>query len=351
MKVLFYSGMQNMIEKSGVGRAIYHQRLAAKENRIELAQGLDDADLVHINTVFPRSLLLAKQARKRGIPVIYHAHSTREDFRNSFIGSNLAAPLFGKWIKHCYSAGTMIVTPTEYSKRLLESYGIDRRIEAVSNGIDLTYYDRSQADGAAFREKYGYTADQKVIMCVGLTIERKGIDDFVALARELPEYQFIWFGETNPNTLPPRVRSLLRTDLPNLKFAGYAKPVDLRDAYAGSDLFLFPSREETEGIVVLEALAMRIPVLLRRIPVYSDWLREDTDVYKADSVSEFALRAKSILDGTLPDLTANGYEVAKSRSIDLIGARLARIYQECAAMTEPARRGTGPLARLRPGTR
>ena len=41
------------------------------------------------------------------------------------------------------------------------------------------------------------------------------------------------------------------------------------------------SKEETEGIVILEALAMKIPTLIRDIPVYEGWLTDSKDVYKA----------------------------------------------------------------------
>lgn len=320
--------MQNMIEKSGVGRAIYHQQSAARKNKIELAKNLEEADIVHINTVFPKSLFLAKKAKKRGIPVVYHAHSTKEDFRNSYIGSNLFAPLFGKWIQYCYNTGTIIITPTEYSKRLLISYGIKKRVEAISNGIDLTFYDRKNADRMSFRKKYGYTAEQKVIMSVGLTIERKGISDFVELAKRMPEYQFIWFGETNLNTVPIKTRKAVRTKLPNLRFAGYVNPEELREAYGSCDLFLFPSREETEGIVVLEALAMKIPMLLRDIPVYEDWLAENKEVYKAKNVKDFEQKARKILEGELPNLAEAGYRVAEARSLENIGIKLGEIYRK-----------------------
>lgn len=329
MKVYIYSGMQKMIEKSGVGRAIYHQRFAANQNKIGLAKGLEDADIVHINTVFPKSLVLARKAKKMGIPVVYHAHSTREDFRNSYIGSNLLAPLFGKWIRHCYDTGTVIVTPTEYSKSLLLSYGIEKPIEAVSNGVDLAFYDRKKVDRTSFRKKYGYRETQKIIMSVGLTIDRKGVSDFVELAKRMPEYQFIWFGETDLNTVPPSTRKAVRTKLPNLRFAGYAKPKDLREAYGSCDLFLFPSKEETEGIVVLEALAMKIPILLRKIPVYDDWLKENEDVYKAGDIDDFEFKAREILEHKLPDLTDAGYQVVENRSLDKIGMRLGEIYAGC----------------------
>ena len=55
---------------------------------------LGDYDVVHINTYGPRSLMLLHAAKRRGKKVIMHGHSTREDFENSFIGSNLFGSTF-----------------------------------------------------------------------------------------------------------------------------------------------------------------------------------------------------------------------------------------------------------------
>ena len=331
MKVYLYSGMQKMIEKSGVGRAIYHQRYAAELNGIGVTNSLRDADLIHINTVFPKSFFLAKKAKKMNIPVVYHAHSTKEDFKNSYLGTNLVDGLFGKWIKLCYTTSDVIITPSEYSKRLLLSYGIRKRIEVVSNGIDLDFFDKKKADRGSFRRKYGYSDNDKIIMSVGLTINRKGVEDFVELARRMPEYKFIWFGETDLNTVPAKTRKAVLTKLPNLKFARYAKRCALRDAYGSCDLFLFPSKEETEGIVVLEALAMEIPVLLRDIPVYSDWLKDGESVYKAEDVDSFEASARSILEGESKSLVLEGKKIAEDRSIDKVGARLGKVYRSVLA--------------------
>lgn len=334
MKVFYYSGMQNLIERSGVGRAIYHQRQAAEENGLELAGGLRDADVVHINTIFPGSLMMAFRAKARHIKVVYHAHSTKEDFRNSYIGSNAFAGLFGMWIKLCYSMSDVIITPTEYSKKLLMSYGIRKRIVPVSNGIDTDYYDREKADGKSFRQKYGYKEYDKVIMSVGLPIDRKGLLDFIKLAESLPQYKFIWFGSTNMSLVPNRVRKAMRNAPSNMTFAGYAQKGQLRDAYAGSDLFLFLSKEETEGIVVLEALSMKIPVLIRDIPVYSDWLLDGCNVYKDRTLVAFEDRIVNMMDGRLPCLVKSGRIVAETRMIGDIGRELRRVYESI-----PAREG------------
>lgn len=328
VKVFLYSEMQKQIEKSGVGRAIHHQKNAADHNGIEIVGSLEEADVVHINTVFFKSWLVAKKAKRQGKAVVYHAHSTREDFRNSYLGSNLVSGFFQKWITFCYQLGDVIVTPSEYAKSLLIGYGIRREIRVVSNGIDLGDYRRDEAAGRRFREKYGFRPEEKVVIGAGLVIGRKGIVDFVELAKRLPQYRFIWFGDSNLNLVSRAVRKAAKTKLPNLTFAGYVDKKSLQDAHCGSDLFLFPSFEETEGIVVLEALALKTPSLLRRIPVYGGWLEEDRDAYMAGDLDEFERKIMGILEKKLPDLTEAGYRVAEKKRIEEVGKQLAEIYRE-----------------------
>lgn len=318
-----------MIGKSGLGKAIKHQIKALEKNNIEYTTDpKDDYDIVHINFYGPKSYILAKKAKKEGKKVIYHAHSTEEDFRNSFILSNQVAPAFKKWLIKCYTLGDHILTPTPYSKHLLESYGIKVPITDISNGIDTKFFKKDEKLGKDFRKKFGYKSTDKIIMGVGLYIERKGILDFVELAKRLPEYKFIWFGYSPLAASPAKIRKAVNTKLDNLFFAGYVEPKILRGAYSGCDLYLFPTLEETEGIPIMEACASRIPALIRDIPVFSEWLEDGVNVYKAKDIDEFEYKIKNILTGKLPDLTEKGYEVALSRDVEKVGKKLVDIYKK-----------------------
>lgn len=328
MKIYIYSEYQKWIEHSGVGRAIYHQKNAISKTKfMELVERKEDADVIHINTIFPGSIAIALWAKRHRKKVVFHAHSTEEDFRNSYIGSNAAASLFGKWIRFCYRMGDVIITPSEYAKKLLQKHGISEPVYVMSNGIDLEYYQRQADDRNHFRTKYGYSEKDKVIMSAGLWIRRKGILDFIEMAERLPQYQFIWFGDSNLWSVPKEIRKAVHSQLPNLRFAGYVPKKELRQAYAGCDLFWFPTYEETEGIVVLEALAMKIPVLLRDIPVYQGWLADGQNVYTFHNQEDASSRIIDICNGKLPDLTDNGYQVAVERSMGQTGKKLQRIYQ------------------------
>ena len=329
MKILLYSKHLKIIEKCGVGRAIYHQKKALEENNVlYTTDKKDEFDIVHINTVFPSSLFMSKKAKMRGKKVVYHAHSTEEDFKNSFRGSNLLAPLFKKWIIKCYNSGDLIITPTPYSKKLLEGYGLKKPIVSISNGIDLNYFKKNDDGKKRFREKYHFNEDDKIIVSVGLYIERKGILDFVKLAISMPEYKFIWFGYTNLNTVSIDVKMAVNTRLSNLFFPGYVCRGELKDAYSGSDLFLFLTYEETEGIVLLEALAMKIPVLIRDIPIYEGWFIDGGNVYKGNDIFQFHSKIIEILNKELPSLVEEGYKVAKERDIKIIGQQLKSEYRK-----------------------
>ncbi len=330
MKVLLYTEGIKHIGKSGLGKALMHQIKALEENNVDYTLDIkDDYDIVHINFYGLKSFRLAKKAKKNGKKIVYHAHSTEEDFRNSFIFSNTLAPLFKKWIIKCYSMGDYIITPTPYSKKILESYGIKKPIVAISNGIELNFFEKNIPAGKNFREIYGYKNSDKVIVGIGLYIERKGILDFIELARRMPEYKFIWFG-SSPLTLSPQKikKAIKKNNLPNLKLPGYVEPSIIKGALSGADLYIFPTLEETEGIPALEALASRQRLLVRDIPVFDPWLKDGKNCYKARNIDEFEIKTKQILSGKLPSLEEEGYKVAEKRNMKTIGKELLKVYKK-----------------------
>lgn len=328
MKVLIHSDMQKQIERSGIGRALKHQVMALEAEGIDYTLNpKDDYDILHINTVFPQSYFRAELAKKEGKTIVYHAHSTEEDFRDSFLLSNELSPAFKAWIKICYSTADLILTPTDYSKHLLEQYNMGKPIAVVSNGIDLNYWTCTEEEKAQFRQKYDLKPGEKTVMAVGLQIKRKGILDFIEMAKALPNYRFIWFGYTNPKLVPEEIQTAINTKLPNLTFAGYVDRSELRVAYQTCDLYVFPTYEETEGIVLLEALASRANVLVRDIPIFEEEFVDGVHLYKASTITEFNEKIQEIVEHRLPSLVDAGYTVAKERSIKEVGKQLRKYYK------------------------
>src|SRR5699024_5650411 len=314
--------------------AIRHQQhTLALTGRTVTSRVFGQWDVVHLNTVFPDTPLLVLLARLRRRRVVLWAHSTEEDFRHSFRGSNLLAPLFRRWITLLYRMGDVVITPTEYSHELIRSYGLPGRVHVLSNGVDTQFFAPDDGAGRDFRRRHGISQQAQLVVSAGLQIARKGILDWIELARSRPDVEFWWFGHTDPVLLDPAVRAAMKSAPDNCVFPGHVPAAELRDAYRAADVFAFLTHEETEGLVLLEALACGAPVLLRDIPLYADWLPDGEVVHKArgsgkDFVSAAGRTLDAMLTGDLPDVTAAGRRAAQDLVFTAVAGDLDRIYRE-----------------------
>lgn len=329
MKIKLYFGREDMIKKSGIGRAMIHQKKALELNGVEYTtdKKSDDYDILHINTVFPEGYSEILEAKKNNKKIIYHAHSTEEDFRDSFMFSNTVSGIFKKWLIFLYSKADYILTPTPYSKKILaEGYEIDAPIEFISNGIDLYQFNPTLQQINVFNEKYNIDKNDKIIISVGWLFERKGFDTFVQVALKLPDYKFIWFGDIEASRPTLKIQKLINELPSNVLLPGYVSGDIIQGAYGRSDVFFFPSREETEGIVVLEALASKCNVVVRDIPVFDPWLIDGKNCYKGIENDDFIKIITDLINKNKPSLTEEGYKVAQERELSIIGEELLEIY-------------------------
>ena len=134
----------------------------------------------------------------------------------------------------------MVATPS--LERELKERGFAPPMRRWSRGVDLNLF-RPRP-----RIETGYK--RPVMLYVGRVSHEKGIDDFLKL--RLPGTKFV-VGD-GP------ARAELERAYPDAVFLGYRKGQALADAYASADLFVFPSKTDTFGVVVIEALACGLPV-------------------------------------------------------------------------------------------
>lgn len=334
MKVLLYSQNQKQMKKSGIGHALNLQKTALEKNGIEVTfDPRDSYDLCHINTLFYRSYRFMRTLQKKKIPVITHAHSTKEDFLNSFRFSNQISGWFNHNLLRMYRHATTIITPTLYSKRLIENYGIQAPIYAVSNGIDLEKYLKettsyTDQEEQQFYDFIGIRKDDPFIIGMGFYFVRKGIVDFIEVARQFPHIKFIWFGHRYKAITSSLVMKSIRNKPDNVILPGYIHMGYKKIAFAKAKAFFFPSYEETEGIVTLEALASKLPLLVRDIGVYEGWLKKDVHCHMGRNNQEFVAEINKILNEDQISLIENGYQVVLERDSAKIGAQLKAIYKK-----------------------
>ena len=318
----------------GHAQSVRNQRALLEDHGVDFTTDPDpSADLLHLNNMGPRSVLAAWRARRHGTPVLVHAHQTAEDFADSFALSNLLARPMRPYLERAYSVADHLACPSEHNQSVIGSY-TDTPTTVISNGFDpdkLAVHDDQER-----RERYHdrYDLSPPVVFTVGHVIERKGLAAFVETAREMPEVDFVWFGYLNPTggrlgrfLQSSDAAALVESAPENCRFTGYVD--DIAAAFAAGDVFYFPTRNENEGMALLEAMHCGKPPVVRSIPTY-EWLEDGEDCLKADSVEGFVAALERLLDD--PDERAAVGATARDRSaefrLDRVGARLIDLYED-----------------------
>ncbi|MEI6498798.1 MAG: glycosyltransferase family 4 protein [bacterium] len=324
----YYHFLGGLIYKkigTGLLSSYKNQRKILSTLDIEYVEKWDDScDILQINTPWLYSLYLIKKVKRQGKKVIIWSHVTVEDAMAVFRFMPLIAPIFKKYLIYAYSQADIIFAPTEYTKSLLIAYGLDAdKIVAQSNGVDDKKYFKDEAKKSSGMKKYDIK--DVVVGNIGLVIPRKGVDTFINLAKNFDTYQFIWFGKIYSSLLV----SPLPKNLPdNIRFTGYID--DINEAYNTMDIFLFPSYEENEGMVILEAAAASLPILVRDIPVYEGWLVHGENCLKAKNDEEFVKYLEQLInDPKLREhLGQNANKLAKTRSIGVVSGKALVVYKK-----------------------
>ena len=329
MKVCLYLEASDLLAKSGIGTALNQQKKALQKAGVGYTTDPheEDYDIIHINTFLPKSLLYAKKMKEKGKKVILHAHTLDVDTENSFTFSTQVSPLLRKYLKYFYRHADHIICPSEYAKGVLKKYGLKNEISVVSNGVDLDrfYFDNEK------RKKYRseYKLKDVVPFSVGHVFIRKGVKTFVEVARSFPN-TFVWFGRVYSKFLVSSrdVEKLMKKKPKNVIFTGYVN--DIVAAYCAGDIFFFPSMAETQGIVILEAMACKRPILIRDMPVFEGWLKHDYDCLKAKNDEEFVFYLDKLInnEGLRKKLISNASKTVEEHSLEKVGQELKKVYEK-----------------------
>lgn len=230
-------------------------------------------DLVHVQTPFAAHYAGLQHARRWRLPCIatYHTHF-EEYFYNYLPGLPKAAlRAFARTLarRQCNALDAVIV-PSSAMEDTLRAYGVTTPLYRVPTGIPVEHFGAAARDvspdaSAAFRRRHGIAPDAPLALYVGRVAHEKNIGFLLdalphALAR-VPTLILVIAGE-GP-ALPALERQAAALGLTaNVHFVGYLdRQYELPACYAAADVFVFASRTETQGLVLLEAMAAGVPVL------------------------------------------------------------------------------------------
>ena len=223
-------------------------------------------DILHIQTPFIAHYQGVKIAKRLNIPLVETCHTFFEEYFYNYI--KFLPKSFLKSIARYFTRSqckqmNALIVPSEPMKKVLEHYDVDARMQVLPTGIDLECI--KPGNGAAFREKHNISPTRPVLVHISRVAFEKNIDFLIhvvdTVRRTIPDILFIIAGEgPAESSLHKLTEQLNLTD--NILFLGYMdRNKELMDCYSAGDAFIFASRTETQGLVLLEAMALGLPVV------------------------------------------------------------------------------------------
>lgn len=320
----FFGGF--LYKKIGTGllTSYRNQKKILSRMGVDYTESWDSScDILQINTPWIWSLYLIKKARAEKKKVIIWSHVTAEDIKGVFRFSGSLSYIAKIYLTYTYNLADVIFAPSEYTKKLLIGYGIPAsKIQVMSNGVDTEKFSQDEAKRGAYRASHNL--DGIVVGTVGLAIPRKGVTTFLALAYRFSAYTFVWVGKIYNQILVPSIPKHVPK---NASFTGYVD--DILGAFMSLDIFLFPSYEENQGMVILEAAALGLPILVRDIPAYNGWLVHGKNCLKAANDHDFIASLHQLAENKelREFLGENAKNLAKHHSLDIMAAKTSKIYE------------------------
>ena len=293
-------------------------------------------DVVHVQTPFAAHYAGLRLARARGIPCVatYHTHFEEYLFHYIRFLPKRLMRFAARWLaRHQCNALDAVVVPSQPMAATLCAYGITTPQYVIPTGLPESQFLRG--DGRKFRQAWGIAPQRKVALFVGRAAFEKNIGfllEMTALARrQQPELMLVIAGEGPALPALRRQAAALQLD-DHVRFVGYL-PRDggLRDCYAAADVFTFASRTETQGLVLLEAMAIGLPVLaIPALGAAEIILPRRGAVAAADTPEAFAEQLVTLLQrpAKLAAMADDAMAFAREWDAATQGARLAALYRE-----------------------
>ncbi|NBC25831.1 MAG: glycosyltransferase [Bacteroidetes bacterium] len=257
---------------------------SAEKNRLQTF----DPDIVHIATPDILGYQALKWAKEAHVPIVssYHTHFTSY---LKYYNLQFAEGIGWKYLHWFYDHCSQIYVPTPSMAEELHSHGIGSKngtLKIWARGVDTSQFTPGKRDDA-WRREHGFSADDVVITFVSRLVWEKNLKLFADVVRyleaEYPAARSMIVGD-GP------VKDEIREMLPDTLFTGFLTGDELAHAYAGSDIFFFPSDTETFGNVTLEAMASGLPCLVADAAGSKSLVDHGRNGYRAPVDDEGAFR-------------------------------------------------------------
>ena len=295
----------------------------------------EEYDLIHIHSPFVAHYAGIKLAKALGIPCVETYHTFFEEYLYHYfpiVPRSWMRYLARHFTRNQCNAVDRVITPSTAMQAVLVQYGVTTEAEIIPTGIELD--ELRQGNGKAFREKHGIDRERPVIVHVGRVAHEKNIDFLLTMLgqvrKKINDVLMVIAGEGPALAHLKKVTARLGLQ-DNVKFIGYlSRDGELLDCYCCGDAFVFSSRTETQGLVLLEAMALGVPVVSTAVMGTKDILAPQKGALVAnEEPQEFADKVHQVLSNRdlRSQLSTEAVQYVRGWTAQAMADRLLMFYQ------------------------
>ena len=292
-------------------------------------------DLVHIHTPFMAHYAGVRAARRAGVPCVATYHTFFEEYLHHYVPAlprALGRSAARHFTRSQCAAVQALIAPSEPMRAVLSDYGVTTPIHVLPTGLPADRF--GAGDGAAFRALAGIEPHRTLVTYIGRVAHEKNIGFLVQMFRRVlaqrPEALLVIAGE-GPARAGLREQVAALGLSAHVYFAGYLeRDGALLDCYAAADAFVFASRTETQGLVLLEAMAQGAPIVsTAELGTRSILLPGSGALVVAEDEAAFAAAVVRLLSepALRAELRERGRSYARAWSSATMARRLGEIYR------------------------
>jgi glycosyltransferase involved in cell wall biosynthesis len=258
-------------------------------------------DVIHIHTPFTAHYVGIHFGKKLDIPVVETYHTFFEDYLHHylpFIPQFISRKLARTISRRQCNAVDGIVSPSKPMLDVLKQYGIKTPAEVVATGLDDSSFAR--VDGEHFRMSHDIPLAQPMLLFVGRVAHEKNIgfllEMHVELIKKHPDALLVITGEGPAEESIKH--SIDKLGISNkVRMIGYLdRSHELIACYKAADIFVFASKSETQGLVLLEAMAQGTAVVaIAELGTKSILIEGEGVLIAKDDINDFADKVSVLL--------------------------------------------------------
>ncbi|MGL4799431.1 MAG: glycosyltransferase [Cellulosilyticaceae bacterium] len=315
-----------------------------------------DIDIIHAHHPNMIGWIAQYLGKKYKIPVVYTYHTRYEQYLHHFkpfeklqqmgkdegvkgkVAKSVAdfaeKTVVPKVVQSYANACETVFAPTKLMEDVLQEMGVESSIRTLPTGLEPTFFDYNQSQVDALRDKY--KGDKKHLFCTvarlakekNLTFVLEGLSELKKMKGDT--FRTLIIGEGPEKEALQKLAETLDIE-DNVIFVGKVPNAMIKNYYAAAELFVFASKSETQGIVLLEAMAAHNPVVAVEASGVVEVVRNNENGYMtAEDTKEWAARIAEVMDDEVlaTTLREGAYKTAKSFGSEEVARCAAQYYRQ-----------------------